>query len=109
MDQSDKQLIQSQFATVCEQLISIAHFELPYIFVLLDATDNVIGSKIVQPSDNSHELDALNFVVSEGVEDGLSYPMHVMVRDANEQVAYAYLDDIDAEPGIKIVHVDEEA
>jgi hypothetical protein len=31
-----------------------------------------------------------------------------MVRDANENVAYGYLDDIDAQPEIQMVHVGED-
>jgi hypothetical protein len=76
--------------------------------VLLDADDNVIGNKIVQGGENKNVLSAVDFVSSEGAEDGLSYPMHVMVRDANRNVAYGYLDDIDAQPDMKIVHIDED-
>ncbi len=75
--------------------------------VLLDDTDSVIGNKVVETNDNPNELEAIDFVASEGVEDGLSYPLHVMVRDARGHVAYGYLDDIDAQPEIQIVHVDE--
>jgi hypothetical protein len=108
VNQSDEQLMQRQFATVFEQLINVARFALPFVLVLLDDTDNVIGSKAVETSDNSNELDAIDFVVSTGVEDGLSYPMHVMVRDARGHVAYVYLDDLDTQPDIKIVHIDED-
>ncbi len=106
VNQSDQQLLQRQFATVFEQLINIARFELPFVLVLLDDTDNVIGSKVVETSDNPNELEAIDFVVSKDAEDGLTYPMHVMVRDANGHVAYVYLDDIDAQPDMKIVHID---
>jgi hypothetical protein len=82
MNQSDEQLLQSQFATVCEQLISVARFELPFVLVILDADDNVVGNKIVQGGEKKNVLTAIDFVFSEGAEDGLSYPMHVMVRDA---------------------------
>jgi hypothetical protein len=106
---SDEQLMQRQFATVFEQLIHIARFALPFVLVLLDDTDNVIGSKAVETSDNPNELDAIDFVVSQDAEDGLSYPMHVMVRDARGHVAYVYLDDLDTPPDIKLVHIDEDA
>ena len=108
VNQSDQQLLQRQFATVFEQLINIAQFELPFVLVLLDDTDNVIGSKVVETSDNPNELEAIDFVVSKGAEDGLSYPLYVMVRDANGNVAYGYLDDIDAQPEIQIVHIEED-
>ncbi len=108
VNQSDEQLMQRQFATVFEQLINLAQFELPFVLVLLDDTDNVIGNKVVETNDNPNELEAIDFVVSKGVEDGLSYPLHVMVRDANGYVAYVYLDDIDAQPNIQIVHIEED-
>ncbi len=53
-NQSGEQSMQSQFATVFEQLINIARFALPFALVLLDGTDNVIGSKIVETSDNKN-------------------------------------------------------
>jgi hypothetical protein len=34
--------------------------------------------------------------------------MHMMVRDGNGNVAYGYLDDIDAQPEIQMVHVSED-
>jgi hypothetical protein len=75
--------------------------------VLLDANDIVVRNKIVQNNENKNVLSAMDFVCSEGADEGLSYPMHIMVRDANENVAYGYLGDIDAQPEIQIVHVDE--
>jgi len=104
-DPSDEQGMHRQFATVFEQLINLARFTLPLVLVLLDDTDHVIGSQAVETSDNPHALEAINFVVSPGVEDGLSYPMHVMVHDARGQVAYVYLD---TQPEIQIVHIVEE-
>jgi hypothetical protein len=68
----------------------------------------VIGNRAVETSDNPNEIEAINFVAFEGIEDGLSYPLHVMVRDANGNVAYGYLDDIDAQPELQIMHVDED-
>ena len=106
VNQSDEQLMQRQFATVFEQLINLAQFELPFVLVLIDDTYNVIGNKVVETNDNPNELEAIDFVVSKGAEDGLTYPMHVMVRDANGHVAYVYLDDIDTQPDMKIVHID---
>ena len=76
--------------------------------VLLDADDNVVGNKIVQSGENENVLSAMDFVCSEGVEEGLSYPIHIMVRDANRSVAYGYLDDIDAQPEMQIVHIEED-
>jgi hypothetical protein len=108
VNQSDQQLLQSQFATVFEHLLNVARFELPFILVLLDADDNVVGNKIVQSGENENVLSAMDFVCSEGAEEGLSYPMHIMVRDANGNVAYGYLDDIDAQPDMKIVHIEED-
>ena len=105
MNQSDGQLLQRQFTTVFEYLINVSGFELPFALVLLDADDSVIGSKIIQSGENEHVLSATDFIRSEGAEEGLSYPMHMMVRDANENVAYGYLDDIDAQPEIQMVHV----
>ena len=105
-NQTDQELLQRQFAAVFEQLLNIARFALPFVLVLLDDTDNVIGSKVVETSDNPNELEAIDFVVSEGAEDGLTYPLHVMVRDATGCVAYGYLDDIDAQPDMNIVHID---
>ena len=108
VNQSDEQLMQSQLATVFEYLINIARFALPFVLVPLDDTDNVIGNKIVQSGENTHGLSGVDFVVSEGAEDGLSYPMHVMVREANGCVAYGYLDDLDTQPDMKIVHINED-
>jgi len=105
MNQSDGQLLQRQFTTVFEYLINVSGFELPFALVLLDADDSVIGSKIIQSGENEHVLSATDFIRSEGAEEGLSYPMQMMVRDANENVAYGYLDDIDAQPEIQMVHV----
>ncbi len=105
-NQSGEQSMQSQFATVFEHLINVTQFDLPFVLVLLDDTDNVIGNKVVETSDNPNELEAIDFVASEGVADGLSYPRHVMVRDAHGDVAYVYLDDIDAQPDMNIVHID---
>jgi hypothetical protein len=76
--------------------------------VLLDADDSVVGNKIVQSGENETVLSATDFIRSKGVDEGLSYPMHVMVRDANGNVAYGYLDDIDAQPEIQMVHVSED-
>jgi hypothetical protein len=106
-NQSDQHLLPRQFTTVFEYLINVSGFELPFILVLLDADDIVVRNKIVQNSENKNVLSAMDFVCSEGADEGLSYPMHIMVRDANENVAYGYLGDIDAEPEIQIVHVDE--
>jgi hypothetical protein len=50
----------------------------------------------------------VDFVCSEGADEGLSYPMHLMVRDVNGNAAYGYLDDIDAQPEIQMVHVGED-
>ena len=108
VNQTDQQLLQRQFTTVFEHLINVTQFDLPFVLVLLDDTDNVIGNKVVETSDNPNELEAIDFVVSEGVEDGLTYPLHVMVRDAHGDVAYVYLDDIDAQPDMKIVHIKDD-
>ena len=61
IEQNDEQLLQSQLATVCEHLINIAQFELPFVLVLLDAYDNVIGSKIVQSRVNPHRTGCTGF------------------------------------------------
>ena len=108
MDQSDEHLLQRQFTTVFEYLINVSGFELPFILVLLDANDSVVGNAIAQSGENENVLSAMEFVCSEGAEEGLSYPMHVMVRDANENVAYGYLGDMDAQPEIQMVHVGED-
>jgi hypothetical protein len=107
VSQDDPQLLPSQFTTVFEYLINVSGFELPFILVLLDASGSVVGHTIVQSGENENVLSALEFVCSEGAEEGLSYPIHVMVRDANENVAYGYLGDIEAQPEIQIVHVGE--
>ena len=106
-NQSDQHLLPRQFTTVFEYLINVSGFELPFILVLLDADDIVVRNKIVQNSENKNVLSAMDFVCSEGADEGLSYPMHMMVRDADENVAYGYLGDSDAQPEIQIVHVDE--
>jgi len=107
-NQSDPQLLPRQFTTVFEYLINVSGFELPFILVLLDADDIVVRNKIVPNSENEHVLSAMDFVCSEGADEGLSYPMHLMVRDANGNAAYGYLDDIDAQPEIQMVHVGED-
>ena len=107
-DQGDQQLLQRQFTTIFEYLINVSGFELPFILVLFDANDDVVGNKIVQSGENENVLSTTELVCSEGAEEGLSYPMHVMVRDVNENVAYGYLGDIDAQPEIQIVHVGED-
>ena len=105
VNQNDPQLLPHQFTTVFEYLINVSGFELPFILVILDADDIVVRNKIVQNSENENVLSAMDFVCSEGADQGLSYPMHIMVRDANGNVAYGYLDDIDAQPEIQMVHV----
>ena len=107
MNQSDDQLLQHQFTTVFEYLINVSGFELPFTLVLLDADDSVLGSQIIQSGEHENVLSATDFIRSEGAEEGLSYPMHMMVRDANENVAYGYLGDIDAQPEVQMVHVGE--
>jgi hypothetical protein len=107
-NQSDPHLLPRQFTTVFEYLINVSGFELPFILVLLDADDSVIGNKIVQSSEHENVLSAMDFVCSEGADEGLSYPIHIMVRDANGNVAYGYLGDIDAQPEIQMVHVAED-
>ena len=108
MNQSDEQLLQRQFTTVFEYLINVSGFELPFILVLLDADDSVVGSKIILNGEHEDVLSTTDFIRSEAAEEGLSYPMHIMVRDGNENVAYGYLDDIDAQPEIQMVHVGED-
>jgi hypothetical protein len=109
IDQNDdQQLLERQFTTVFEHLINIAQFELPFILVLLDSDDTVVGNKVVQIGENKNVLSAVDFVSSEGAEEGLLYPMHLMIRDANGSVAYGYLDDIDVQPELQIIHVDED-
>jgi hypothetical protein len=108
MNQSDQELLQRQFTTVFEHLINVLRFELPFILVLLDSDDTVVGNKVVQIGENENVLSAVDFVSSEGAEEGLIYPMHIMVRDANGSVAYGYLDDIDAQPEIQIVHFSDD-
>jgi hypothetical protein len=105
-NQSDPHLLPRQFATVFEYLINVSGFELPFIFVLLDADDIVLRNKIVPNGEHENVLRAIDLVCSEGAEEGLSYPMHLMVRDVNGHAAYGYLDDIDVQPEIQIVHVD---
>ena len=105
---SDPQLLPRQFTTVFEYLINVSGFELPFIFVLLDADDIVLRNKIVQNGEHEHVLRAIDLVCSEGAEEGLSYPMHIMVRDVNGNAAYGYLDDIDVQPEIQMVHVGED-
>jgi hypothetical protein len=107
-NQSEPQPLPGQFTTVFEYLINVSGFELPFILVLLDADDIVVRNKIVQNSENGNVLSATDFVCSEGADDGLSYPMHIMVRDVNGNAAYGYLDDIDAQPEIQMVHVGED-
>ena len=102
---SDPQLLLHQFTTVFEYLLNVAGFELPFILVLLDDDDIVVRNQIVQ---NDNVLSAMEFVGSEGADEGLSYPMHMMVRDVNGNAAYGYLDDIDALPEIQMVHVGED-
>ena len=75
--------------------------------MLLDSADNVIGNKIIGSDENKNVLSVVDFVFSEGAEEGLLYPMHIMVRDANGSVAYVYLNDIDAQPEIQIMHMDK--
>ena len=106
--QSDPQLLPRQFTTVFEYLINVSGFELPFTLVLLDADDSVVGSKIIQSGEHEHVLSATDFIRSEGADEGLSYPMHMMVRDVNGNAAYGYLDDIDAPPEIQMVHVGED-
>ena len=43
VNQNDDQLLKHQLAIIFEYLINIAQFDLPYILVLLDKTDNMIG------------------------------------------------------------------
>jgi hypothetical protein len=107
VNQDDQQLLPRQFTTVFEYLINVSGFELPFIVVLLDGEDIVVRNTITQSSENENVLSAVDFVCSEGADEGLSYPMHIMVRDANENVAYGYLGDIDAQPEVQIVHVGE--
>jgi hypothetical protein len=107
-NQSDPQPLPRQFTTVFEYLINVSGFELPFSLVLLDAGDLVVGNKIVRNSENENVLSAIDFVCSEGADEGLSYPMHMMVRDVNGNAAYGYLDDIDAQPEIQMVHVGED-
>ena len=108
VSQDDQQLLPRQFTTVFEYLINVSGFELPFILVLLDANDSVVGNAIVQSDENENVLSAMEFVCSEGADEGLSYPMHIMVRDVNGNAAYGYLDDIDVQPEIQIVHVGED-
>jgi hypothetical protein len=108
MDQSDEHLLQRQFTTVFEYLINVSGFELPFTLVLLDADDSVVGSKIILNGEHEDVLSTTDFIRSEAAEEGLSYPMHIMVRDGNENVAYGYLDDLDAQPEIQMVHVAED-
>ena len=107
-NQDDPQLLPRQFAIVFEYLINVSGFELPFIFVLLDVDDIVLRTKIVQNGEHENVLRAIDLVCSEGAEEGLSYPMHLMVRDANGNAAYGYLDDIDVQPEIQLVHVGED-
>ena len=108
VNQDDQQLLPRQFTTVFEYLINVSGFELPFILVLLDADDSVVGSKIIRSGEHEDVLSTTDFIRSEAAEEGLSYPMHIMVRDGNENVAYGYLDDIDAQPEIQMVHVAED-
>ena len=108
MGQSDEYLLQRQFTTVFEYLIYVSGFELPFILVLLDADDSVVGRKIIRNGEHEVVLSTTDLIRSKAAEEGLSYPMHIMVRDGNENVAYGYLDDIDAQPEIQMVHVAED-
>ena len=108
MDPNDDHLLQRQFTTVFEYLINVSGFELPFTLVLLDADDSVVGSKIIGSAEHEEVLSSTDFMRSEAAEEGLSYPMHILVRDGNENVAYGYLGDIDAQPEIQMVHVAED-
>jgi hypothetical protein len=108
VNQDDQQLLPRQFTAIFEYLINVSGFELPFIFVLLDADDIVVRNKIIQSSENENVLSATDFVCSEGADEGLSYPMHIMVRDVNGNAAYGYLDDLDVQPEIQMVHVAED-
>jgi hypothetical protein len=106
-NQSDPQPLPRQFTTIFEYLINVSGFELPFTLVLLDADDSVVGSQIIQSGEHEHVLSATDFIRSEAAEEGLRYPMHMMVRDANENVAYGYLGDMDAQPEVQMIHVGE--
>jgi hypothetical protein len=108
VNQDDQQLLPRQFTAIFEYLINVSGFELPFIFVLLDADDIVVRNKIIQSSEHENGLSATDFVCSEGADEGLSYPMHIMVRDVNGNAAYGYLDDLDVQPEIQMVHVAED-
>jgi hypothetical protein len=108
VNQDDQQLLPRQFTAIFEYLINVSGFELPFIFVLLDADDIVVRNKIIQSSEHENVLSATDFVCSEGADEGLSYPMHIMVRDVNGNAAYGYLDDLDVQPEIQMVHVAED-
>ena len=105
---SDPHQMPRQFATVFEYLINVSGFELPFILVLLDAEDIMVRNKIVPNGEHENGLRAIDVVCSEGAEEGLSYPMHMMVHDMNGNAAYGYLDDIDTQPEIQMVHVGED-
>jgi hypothetical protein len=105
VSQDDQHLLPRQLTTVFEYLINVSGFELPFILMLLDADDLIVRNKIVQSGEHENVLSAMEFVCSAGAEEGLSYPIHIMVRDVNGNVAYGYLDDIDAQPEIQMVHV----
>ena len=107
-NQSEPQPLPRQLTTVFEYLINVSGFELPFIFVLLDVDDIVLRTKIVPNGEHENVLRAIELVCSEGAEEGLSYPMHLMVRDVNGHAAYGYLDDLDVQPEIQIVHVGED-
>jgi hypothetical protein len=107
VSQDNPQLLPRPFTTVFEYLINVSGFELPFILVLLDANNSVIGNTVVQSGENENVLSALEFVCSEGADEALSYPVHMMVRDAHENVAYGYLRDMESQPEIQVVHVRE--
>jgi hypothetical protein len=62
MDQSDEHLLQRQFTTVFEYLINVSGFELPFILVLLDADDSVVGSKIIRNGEHEDVLSTTDFI-----------------------------------------------
>jgi len=93
MNQSDQELLQRQFTTVFEHLINVLRFELPFILVLHDSDDTVVGNKVVQSGENENVLSAVDFVSSEGAEEGLLYPTSGSSRlytDLNYSHKYKY-------------------
>ncbi len=82
-----------------------AKFEMPFTITIVDEWDTLMHSQVIQDRIKSGELHDIPYNFYDVGNEGLLWPMDLLIRDQKSQIAYAHLEDVDARPEIRILRL----